>query len=95
MSNPTALHIGVFYIEFGFSNGNIVGSPQSPESIGDKSNYMLENPASFDFHLIAAIIAFILAALVLECFTFENWIWNPNFPRVLIEMEFNAKKHSP
>ena len=56
---------------------------------------MLKNPAYVDFYLIAAIDAFISAAFVLECFTFENWIWNPKFPGKLTDMDFDEKKHSP
>ena len=57
---------------------------------------MLKNPASFDFYLIAAIAAFISAAFGLRVFH----IWKldlepPHLPGQLIEIDFDAKKHSP
>ena len=56
---------------------------------------MLKNPAYFHFYLIAAIVAFISAAFGFSVSNLEIGFGAPNFPRHLIEMEFNAKKHSP
>ena len=60
------------------------------------SNYMLKNPDYFHFYLFAAIVAFISAAFGFGLVS--NLIigfGTTNFPRHLIEMEFDAKKHSP
>ena len=60
------------------------------------SNYMLKNPAYFHFYWIAAIVAFISAAFGFRVFQiWKIWLETPNLPRDLIEMKFDAKKHSP
>ena len=70
MSNPAAWHVRVFYIEFGFSPENIVGSPKSPQSIEGRKHLTTrwKNPAYFHFYLIAAIAAFIMAAFSFRVF---------------------------
>ena len=55
------------------------------------SNYVLKNPAYFHFYLMLPLLLLSQQRLVLECFTFENWIRSPKFPWHLIEMEFDAK----
>ena len=54
---------------------------------------MLKNPAYFHFNLTAVSVAFISAAFGFR--VFQIGFGTPNFPRHLIEMEFDAKKHSP
>ena len=57
---------------------------------------MLKNPAYFHFYLIAAIVAFISAAIGFRVFRVWKLELEPqNIPRQLIEMEFNAQKHCP
>ena len=56
---------------------------------------MLKNPAYFHFYLNAAIVAFISAAFGFWVFQIWKLDLEPQkFPRHLIEMEFDATKHS-
>ena len=57
---------------------------------------MLENPAYFNFHLIAAIVAFVSAAFGSRVFRIRKLDFEPQISlEIFIEMEFDAKKHCP
>ena len=57
---------------------------------------MLNNPAYIHFYLIAAIVAFISTAFGFRVFQLWKLDFGAlNFPRHLVEMKFDTKKHSP